>query len=406
MRRTAFALAMLVATALPSSAADPDPADWSAVLDQARGQQVFFHAWGGAPAINDYIAWVGDQVAARYGISLTHVRLSDTAEAVSRVVAEKAAGRTENGSVDLIWINGENFASLKRQGLLLADNWADKLPNHALVDAEANPTLKFDFTVPVDGQESPWGLAQLTFYADTARVPEPPGSLEALAEFVAANPGRFTYAAPPNFIGTTFLKQVLYGLIDDPDILTRNVAEADFEAVTAPLWAYLERLRPDLWRSGRVYATDTTHLKTLLADAETDIAMTFNPAEASSGIRMAELPPTVRSFVLDYGSVGNAHFVTIPFNASAKAAAMVVADFLLSPQAQARKADEMIWGDPTVLDPARLTGADRALFDTLDRGPATLSAEQLGPILREPDPSWIDPLETEWARRFLSGASP
>lgn len=403
MRRLVLALAMLVASVLPSAASDPDPADWNAVLEMARGQRVFFHAWGGAPAINDYIAWVGDEVAARYGIMLTHVRLSDTAEAVSRVVAEKAAGRTENGSVDLIWVNGENFASLKRQGLLIADNWAEKLPNHALLDAETNPTLRFDFTVPVEGQESPWGLARLTFYADTARVPKPPTTLSALGEFVAANPGRFTYAAPPNFIGTTFLKQVLYGLVDDPSILTRDVAAADFDEVTAPLWAYLERLRPDLWRSGRVYAADTTHLKTLLADAEIDIAMTFNPAEASSAIRMAELPPTVRSFVLDYGSVGNAHFVTIPFNASAKAAAMVVADFLLSPRAQARKADEMIWGDPTVLDVPRLPASDRALFDNLERGPATLGAEELGPGLREPDPSWIEPLEAEWARRFLVG---
>jgi putative thiamine transport system substrate-binding protein len=44
--------------------------------------------------------------------------LTDTAEAVARVVAEKAAGRTEGGSVDLIWINGENFAAMKEQDLL------------------------------------------------------------------------------------------------------------------------------------------------------------------------------------------------------------------------------------------------------------------------------------------------
>ncbi|HUV32134.1 MAG TPA: ABC transporter substrate-binding protein [Devosiaceae bacterium] len=270
-----FAAALLAAA--PALGDDPDPADWNAVLAEARGQRVFFHAWGGAPAINDYIAWVAGEVSGRYGIVLTHVRLSDTAEAVSRVVAEKAAGRTDGGSVDLIWLNGENFASLKHQNLLLSRNWAESLPNYPLVDTEGKPTLRFDFTVPVDGLESPWGLAQLTFYADMRRAPEPPRSLDALARYIAAHRGRFTYAAPPDFIGTTFLKQLLYGLLDDPSVLLRDVAEVDFDTVTAPLWAWLEAAKPDLWRSGRVYAADTTHLKTLLADGEIDIAMTFNP---------------------------------------------------------------------------------------------------------------------------------
>jgi putative thiamine transport system substrate-binding protein len=34
------------------------------------------------------------------------VNLKDTAEAVTRVVSEKTAGRDRDGSVDLIWING------------------------------------------------------------------------------------------------------------------------------------------------------------------------------------------------------------------------------------------------------------------------------------------------------------
>ncbi len=76
---------------------------------------------------------------------------------MNRVVTEKAAGRDEGGSVDLIWINGENFASMKRQGLLIDDNWSEKLPNYQFADIEGKPTLTYDFTVPVDGQESPWG---------------------------------------------------------------------------------------------------------------------------------------------------------------------------------------------------------------------------------------------------------
>jgi ABC-type uncharacterized transport system YnjBCD substrate-binding protein len=49
------------------------------------------------------------------------------------------------------------------------------------------------------------------------------------------------------------------------------------------------------------------------------------------------------------GTLGNTHFVAIPFNANAAAGAMVFADFLLSPEAQAHKQDVSVWGDPTVL---------------------------------------------------------
>jgi hypothetical protein len=39
--------------------------DWALVLAQAKGQEVFFHAWGGDPKISAFIAWVGEEAAAR-----------------------------------------------------------------------------------------------------------------------------------------------------------------------------------------------------------------------------------------------------------------------------------------------------------------------------------------------------
>ncbi len=403
LNKIVAAASALTLLALPSAslAEDVDPSNWPAVVEAAKGQEVYFNAWGGAPNINAYIAWVGDQVQDKYGVTLNHVKLDDTANAVNRVVTEKAAGRDEGGSVDLIWINGENFASMKRQGLLIDDNWSEKLPNYQFADIEGKPTLTYDFTVPVDGQESPWGMAQLTFYYDSAWLETPPKNLEDLAQWVEENPGRFTYAAPPNFIGTTFLKQVRYGVVADQSILREPAEDADFDTVTAPLWGYLDRLKPNLWRKGEVYTSDTTQLKNLLADGEIGIAMTFNPGEASSAIKQQELPDSVRSFVMDYGSMGNSHFVTIPYNANAKAGAMVVADFLLSAEAQARKADENIWGDPTVLNINALPAEGKALFDALERGPATLAADQFGATLLEPDASWAVKLEEEWAKRYV-----
>lgn len=228
-------------------------------------------------------------------------------------------------------------------------------------------------------------------------------SLDALADWIKANPGRFTYAAPPNFIGSTFLKQLAFGLVEDTELLRKPVDPATFDEVTAPIWAWLDEVHPNLWRSGRVFAADTTQMKTLLADSETTIAMTFNPGEASSAIADGLLPDSTRSFVLDYGSLGNAHFVTIPFNANAKAGAMVIADFLMSPEAQARKADENIWGDPTVLAYDKLDAKGQGLFDALASGQATLGAADLGNTIAEPDASWTEKLEREWAKRYGAG---
>ena len=95
--------------------------DFNDTIDAARGQTVYFNAWGGDDKINDYIAWAGDRLRERHGITLVHVKLADTAAAVGRILAEKSAGRTSGGSVDLLWVNGENFAAMKRHGLLQDD---------------------------------------------------------------------------------------------------------------------------------------------------------------------------------------------------------------------------------------------------------------------------------------------
>ena len=84
----------------------------------------------------------------------------------------------------------------------------------------------------------------------------------------------------------------------------------------------------------------------LLGDGEVAIAMAFNPAEFSNGIAQGILPDTVRSYIHEGGTLANVHFVAIPFNANGPAA-KVVANFLLSPEAQLRKANSEIWGDPT-----------------------------------------------------------
>ena len=374
---------------------------WQSVLDGAKGQTVYFSAWGGSQNINDYIAWVGDEVDQRFGVTLNHVKLDDTANAVAAVVAEKAAGKDTDGSVDLIWINGENFVAMQEQGLL-SEGFATELPNWKYVDT-SNPSVTVDFTVPTKGQESPWGGAKLVFFSDTARsgpVDAMPKSAAELLEWAKAHPGRFSYPAPPDFVGSSFLKQVLVETTADPSVLQEPVDEANFETVTKPLWDWLDAIRPVLWRSGRDHPQNYPAMKQLLADGELEIIFAFNPAEASAGIAAGELPETVRSFTFPGGTLGNTHFVAIPYNSSAKAAAKVVANFLISPEAQLRKEDPRYWGDPTVLAMDKLPEVDSGAFAEIDRGIATLPPSQLGPVLAEPHSSWMTRIEEEWKRRY------
>ena len=391
---------LLTATALfAGAAAHAQTADWADITAAAEGQTVYFHAWGGAEPINDFIAWAAGRVAEDYGVTVEHVRLADTADAVSRVVAERSAGRDDGGAVDLIWINGANFASMQEQELLFGP-WVTALPNWALTDPEANPLLTHDFTVPTNGREAPLSLAQLVFFTDLARVDDAPTSAEALLDWAAANPGRFAYPALPDFSGTTFLKQALIELTPDPSVLETAPTDATYEAATDPLWAYLDDLTPHLWRGGQAYPTSAPQLIQLMADGEIDIAFSFNPNEASNAIANFQLPETVRSFVFEGGTLGNASFVAIPYNSSVTEGAMVFANFLMSPEAQARMQDPAYWGNGTVLDLDRLSPEARALFDAIELGIATLPPEDLGDPLPEPHPAWVTRLEADWAARY------
>ena len=373
---------------------------WAEVLREAREQTVYFNAWGGSEEINAYLAWVGKRVREEHGVELRHVKLASTADAVSRVLAEKTAGRTSGGSVDLIWINGENFAAMKQNGLLFGP-FVERLPHFALVDTEGKPTTVLDFHVPTDGLEAPWGMARFNFAYDSARVADTPDSIPGLLGWAKAHPGRFTYPHVSDFLGSTFLLQVLMELTPDPMVLREAVqSDVQFRKLTARLWNYLDDLHPHLWRKGKSFPNNNAQQRQMLDDGEVDISLSFNPADTSAAIASGALPETARTFVLQSGTIGNTHFVALPFNSSSTAGAMVVANFLMSPEAQARKQHPDLWGDGTILDLTRMSAEDRRRFDELPRGIATLPPDQLGPTQPNPHPDWKNRIDAEWLRRY------
>jgi len=179
-------------------------------------------------------------------------------------------------------------------------------------------------------------------------------------------------------------------------VLDDAVLHADLQGIVEPIEETAEggaQGQLDDLRFGEMFLQ-------LLEDGEVDIAISFYPSDAASLIETGRLPESARSFDLSGGTIGNTHFVAIPFNARSKEGAMVLANFLMSPEAQARKQDLEVWGDATVLDLAKLSPTQRRAFDALPKHPALLPPEALGPTLLEPHPSWMTRIEAEWQRRF------
>ncbi|MBP4040581.1 ABC transporter substrate-binding protein [Aeromonas sp. SrichE-2G] len=379
------ALPLLASGSLIAGENPAPDARWQQTLDEAKGQTVYFNAWGGSPEINGYLVWAGQELERQYGVRLVQVKVDDIAQSVSQLLANKQAGKLAGGPIDLLWVNGENFKAMKERELLGAP-FTGELPNMALVD----PSLPVseDFTVPVAGLEAPWGIGQLNLMVNGEEVATPPTSAAALLAWARANPGRFTYPKPPQFHGSSFLKQILLELTPDPAPLYREATDAEFERLTAPLWTWLDALHPVLWRKGKLFPASAAETRQLLDDGELAMAISFNPGEARSAVQNGALPPGVVAVAMAKGALTNSHFLAIPFNPSARAGAKVAVNFLLSPAAQARKADPAFWGDPSVL--------------RTDALPASASQT---PALRfkavaEPHPSWQLRLEAAWAERY------
>lgn len=377
--------------------------NWTEVLERARGQTVDWYMYGGFASTNNYVnGYLAPRLKELYGVKLRQVPIKDIAEVVSKILVEKQAGKKDGGEVDLMWINGENFRTCKKNNLLFGP-FADLLPNQKLVDWNL-ASVSNDFGEPVEGMESPWGSAQVVMIYDTKRTPDPPQTVADLLAWISKNPGRFTYPAPPDFTGSVFVRHIFYHVSGDVNYWQGNFTDQRFDTAAAQTYQVLADLTPKLWRQGKTYPQSPVQLHQLLADGEVDFAMSYHPAKASEMIHDGLYPDTVRTFVFKEGTISNTHFVAIPFNASDKEGAMVVANFLISPEAQWQKANPELWGDLPAIDIQRLDPEWQNKFKNLPRGVATLSDDELQRHrLPEPPSEILIRLEKGWDKHVLKG---
>lgn len=392
-----FTLMVLLFSCQPKPV-EQEPLTYDKAVEKARGTTVNFYMWGGSATVNAWLdGYVSQTLKQKFDITLNRVPM-DASVFVNKLLTEKQAGQ-KSGTIDLMWINGENFKNAREADLLFGPV-ADKLPS---VSNYVDPaSMAFDFGFPVDNYEVPYGKAQFVFIHDEAKIPTPPDSFEKLNAWIKANPGRFSYPQPPDFTGSAFIRQAFYAVTGGHEQYMKGFDEALYEANAPKLWAYLQDIAPHLWQKGTAYPKNIAALDLLFERGEVDFNMSYHQASASNKILEGKYAPTVRTFVMTDGSIYNTHFTAIAFNAPNLAGAMVTADFLASPPAQLSKNNPENWGDFTVLDMARLDTKDQESFKSLDLGPATLPLSVLNQAaVPEIPAAYLSRLEADWLRIIL-----
>lgn len=369
--------------------------DWAAVEAAGKGKTVTILMWGGNDMINTYMdTGIAAQLKEKYDITLVRVPMNPP-EYLNKLMNEKSAGQ-QNGSADLLWINAENFRTA-RQGGLLWGPFDQLLPTmNAVYDGKAGD-LTADTGIPIEGMEAIWGRAQLVITTDSARVPEAPKSYQELLAWAKAHPGRFTYPKlPDDFVGSAFVRGALYELTGNTDF-SGDMTEAEFKAAAAPVIAYFNELKPYLWREGTAYPASQAQQDELFRNGEVDFTLGFELGKTAGLAASGSYPATAYGYVLETGTIGNAHYLAVPFNAPEKAAALLVVDLLQSPENQLEKFKPAVWGDMPAFDASKLTEEQKEELKEIEAEVFPTPLEELYKRrLPELSAQYIDWMEEQW----------
>ena len=358
-------------------------------------KEINFHAWGGSVVINNFISQAGQNLK-NNDIDLRHTKITDISETVKILLSDKKNNNFKNGKIDLIWVNGENFQRLKKNQLLFGP--VDQVNNYMYINRK-DASLHFDFGEPVEGLEVPWGRAQFVLIYDSQMIDKPPQTISQLVHFIKNNPGRFTYPQIPDFHGTTFLKQLLYEMVEDNSILQKP-----FSSCLSPckpienLMLFLKDIHPFLWNKGKRFPNSISETIPMLSNREIWLTINFNPNAAATNVKNGNLRDVTRTTSFINGAIGNTHYLAIPFNSSKKTVSLEVINYFISPQSQADKANIEIWGDPTVLDLNKMSAEQQNLF--LSKQSIHVLPSNKFPYLLEPHHSWTEAIENEWLKTF------
>ncbi|HAS79871.1 MAG TPA: ABC transporter substrate-binding protein [Fusobacteriaceae bacterium] len=365
---------------------------WEKVKENSKETQVNIYMWGGSSQINSFM----DKVIAKNleednKIILNRVPIVDIKDTVNKLIVEKQAEK-KDGSVDILWVNGENYKALKEANVLW-QGFTDKLPNLEYVNEK---TLATDFGESIEGREAPFGEAQFNFVYDSTKTEKPFVNYETLKKYVVANPKVFTYPAIPDFTGSAFVRNIVIDMLGE-DI--NSMSEKDFKLALEPVWDYLNEIEPYLWREGKTYPESSGKLDTLYKNGEVGVTMGYSVNKAANKVAVGEFKDTSRSFLLNRGTLFNNHYLAIPMNASNKNGALYVINYLISSEAQILKQDPSNWGDFNILDINKISLEDKESLSELSTSVYTVPLEELAKKrVSELSPAKLEIIEEGWLK--------
>lgn len=366
-------LSMVACKKSNDTATNVDNMKWEEVLEKAKGSTVTFYGWGGDEELN---AWLDDVFAPKmkekYDIKMERVPM-DIDQVLSQLSGEIQAGE-EDGSIDMIWINGENFKSAKENNMLYGP-FLEKLPNaDKYLDLNADEN-KNDFGFPTEGYEAPYGKAQLVFMNDSAVTKEAPSSTKELLNFAKENKGKVTYPALPDFTGSAFVRNVIYDICGYEQFQDMKEDKETVKKAIKPALDYLVELNKYLWNEGKSFPADSTQLDNMFKDNEVVMNMSYSAYAVASGIENGSYTDTTKTFLFDKGTIGNTNYMAIAKNSGNKAGAMVAINEMISAEIQASRLEKL--KTIPVVDNSKLSKEEKTEFDKVDIGKGTIPQDEL-----------------------------
>ncbi len=375
-----------------------DELTFDQLKEAAKGTTVTFYGWGGDDNLNKWLDDVfAPQMKEKYDITMERVPM-DIDQVLSLLSGEIQAGE-KDGSIDMIWINGENFRSAKENNMLYGP-FTTKLPNFNTYVDTTHEDVTLDFAYPIEGYEAPYGKAQMVLISDMAVAPEKPASAEELLEFAKKYKGKVTYPALPDFTGSAFVRNIIYDICGYEQFLDMEADKETVKAAIEPALSYLRELNPYLWNEGKTFPDSSVTLDNMFADGEVVLNMTYEAYATAVKIADGTYTETTETFQFDKGTIGNTNFMAIAKNSGNKAGAMVAINEMLSPEIQASRHD-VLKAIP-VVDTSRMNDEQKAAFDKVDLGLGTIPQDELlSKRLPEMPANLVPIIEEIWAEEVV-----
>lgn len=368
------------------------------LVETAKGTTVTFYGYGGDDNLN---AWLDDYFAPRmkekYDITMERVPMN--IEDILSQLQGEILGEKQDGDIDMIWINGENFRTCKENNMLYGP-FATELPNYqTYVDGEDEENLA-DFCFPIEGYEAPYGKAQLVMIADTAVTPDLPTSTEEFMEFCKANKGKVTYPALPDFTGSAFVRNVIYDICGYEQFMEMEADKETVKAAIEPALEYLRQLNPYLWNEGKTFPADSTTVANMFADGELVMDISYDAYSTATNIENGSYTATTQSFQFEKGTIGNTNYIAIAGNSANKAGAMVAINEMLDPEVQANRFATI--RTIPVVEYTKLDDTQKEAFDVVEIGEGVISQDELlAKRLPEMPSNLVPIIEEIWAEEVV-----